>query len=139
MKFCWQRRRISKKYNLDGIDIDWEYPVDGGGGTIEARKEDKENFTEVIKLLRKKLGEDKEISFCTNVSGWFLDVIEWEEVVPLVNSINVMGYDYQGPWSENTAHHSNLYINPQDPVAHWGLSSDAAIKRFINRGIPAES
>ncbi|CEP78394.1 chitinase [Defluviitoga tunisiensis] len=127
-----------KKYNLDGIDIDWEYPVDGGGGTIEARKEDKENFTEVIKLLRKKLGEDKEISFCTNVSGWFLDVIEWEEVVPLVNSINVMGYDYQGPWSENTAHHSNLYINPQDPVAHWGLSSDAAIKRFINRGIPAE-
>jgi chitinase len=49
-----------------------------------------------------------------------------------------MGYDYQGPWSENTAHHSNLYINPQDPVAHWGLSSDAAIKRFINRGIPAE-
>ncbi|HHV01316.1 MAG: glycoside hydrolase family 18 protein [Defluviitoga tunisiensis] len=127
-----------KKYNLDGIDIDWEYPVDGGGGTIEARKEDKENFTEVIKLLREKLGEDKEISFCTNVSGWFLDVIEWEEVVPLVNSINVMGYDYQGPWSENTAHHSNLYINPQDPVAHWGLSSDAAIKRFINRGIPAE-
>lgn len=127
-----------EKYNLDGIDLDWEYPVDGGGGTIKARKEDKENFTELIKLLREKLGEDKEISFCANVSGWFLDVIEWEKVVPLVNSINVMGYDYHGPWSANTAHHSNLFINPQDPVAHWGLSSDAAIKRFIDRGIPAE-
>lgn len=127
-----------EKYDLDGVDLDWEYPVDGGGGTIKSRKEDKENFTELIKLLRQKLGNDKEISFCANVSGWFLDVIEWEEVLPLVDSVNVMGYDYHGPWSQNTAHHSNLYINPEDPVTHWGLSTDAAIKRFINAGIPSE-
>ncbi len=127
-----------EEHDLDGIDLDWEYPVNGGWGVIKSRPEDKENFTTLIELLREKLGEDKEISFCANVSGWFLDVIEFDKVTPLVDSINVMAYDYHGSWDTQTFHHSNLFINPDDPVADWGLSSNAAIQRFIDAGVPAE-
>lgn len=44
-----------KKYGLDGIDLDWEYPTQDAGGIVTGRPEDKENFTLVLKLIREKL------------------------------------------------------------------------------------
>ena len=127
-----------EKHNLDGIDLDWEFPVNGGWGLIKNRPEDKENFTALIKLLREKLGEEKEISFCANVGGWYLDAVEIKKLAPLVDTINIMAYDFHGRWSKNTAHFTNLYPNPNDPVASWGLSGAQAVQRFIDAGVPAE-
>lgn len=127
-----------EKHNLDGIDLDWEFPVNGGWGVIESRPNDKENFTKLVQLLRKELGEDKEISFCASVGGWFLDVIEWEKVVPFVDTVNIMAYDMNGTWSANAAHQSALYPNPKDPVVHWGLTGSEAVDRIIAKGVPAD-
>ena len=43
------------KYGLDGVDIDWEYPVSGGLSTNVKRPEDKQNFTLLVQKLREKL------------------------------------------------------------------------------------
>ena len=40
-----------EKYNLDGIDIDWEHPCNDAAG-IGADPRDKENFTALLKTLR---------------------------------------------------------------------------------------
>lgn len=40
------------KYGFDGIDIDWEYPVEGGDN-IKHRAEDKENYTLLLKEAQK--------------------------------------------------------------------------------------
>lgn len=126
-----------KEHNLDGIDLDWEYPVNGAWGVIDTRPEDKDNFTELIKLLRQELGEEKEISFCASVGGWFLDCIDFEKVVPLVNTINIMAYDMHGSWDVNAGHQSALYPNPNDPVVTWGLTGSEAATRLIDKGVPA--
>ena len=42
------------RHKIDGIDLDWEYPGLVGNGNVH-RPEDKDNFTEILKLLRKKL------------------------------------------------------------------------------------
>jgi len=39
------------KYDLDGLDIDWEYPAMVGSGHT-FRPEDKQNFTLLLKELR---------------------------------------------------------------------------------------
>ena len=44
-----------EKYNLDGIDIDWEYPCSDAAG-IGADPRDKENFTALLAALREYLG-----------------------------------------------------------------------------------
>ena len=44
-----------RKYGLDGVDLDWEYPVGGGMASNSVRAADKTNFTLLLKLLREKL------------------------------------------------------------------------------------
>ena len=126
-----------EKHRLDGIDLDWEFPVNGAMGAIKCRPEDKQNFTLLLQLLREKLGKNKEISFCASAATWFKDIIELEKVHLLVDSINLMAYDFCGPWTKITAHHTNLYLNKEDPINEGSLSSDLAVKRLREAGVPA--
>ena len=41
------------EYDIDGIDLDWEYPVIEGYPGHKYDPADKNNFTELIKTLRK--------------------------------------------------------------------------------------
>lgn len=45
------------KYGLDGVDLDWEYPVGGGLAENSRRPEDKQNFTLLLKKIREKMDE----------------------------------------------------------------------------------
>src|SRR5262249_41004138 len=45
---------LVKRYALDGLDLDWEYPGQPGPG-IMFLDEDKENFTALLKTLRQQL------------------------------------------------------------------------------------
>ncbi|NND79717.1 MAG: chitinase, partial [Maribacter sp.] len=51
MKFVSSVIEFNKKYDLDGLDIDWEYPAIPAANT-GARPEDKQNFTLLMKELR---------------------------------------------------------------------------------------
>ena len=45
---------IVADYDLDGVDIDWEYPGQIGDNNVY-RPEDKQNYTRMFKALRKEL------------------------------------------------------------------------------------
>src|SRR5450631_262463 len=47
--------QVVEKYGLDGLDIDWEYPVTGGKPTDHRRRSDKNNFVLLLKQLRSDL------------------------------------------------------------------------------------
>ena len=53
-KFAASALEIVKKYGLDGVDIDWEYPGTSLAG-IASDKSDKENYTLLLAELRKTL------------------------------------------------------------------------------------
>ena len=69
--FCDECVRICNEYNLDGVDLDWEYPTYAaktylGDGSIYyngASKDDRANFSILMKELREALGPDKLISY----------------------------------------------------------------------------
>ena len=50
--FAKSTARVIEEYNADGIDLDWEYPAIPGPPGHPFREEDKDNFTDLIKLLR---------------------------------------------------------------------------------------
>ena len=99
-----------EQYQLDGLDMDWEYPGIPAAGT-KAREEDKENFTLLMKELREKLDELNRKQTLTFASaGWkpYYDRIQLNEVMKYVDYMNVMTYDQIGANTPFTGHHTAL-------------------------------
>ncbi|MEM6768580.1 MAG: glycoside hydrolase family 18 protein [Bacteroidota bacterium] len=108
---------FNKKYGLDGLDIDWEYPSISGAGTM-ARPEDKENFTALMQELRAGLDQlDRAQTLTFASAGWerYYDNIELDKVMPVIDYMNVMTYDQVTIYTPYTGHHTPLgWIRAED-------------------------
>jgi chitinase len=129
------------RYDLDGLDIDWEYPgMEGAGHPF--RSEDKQNFTFLVKELRKSfIRQEKKshkrlyLTIAAGASNDFLAHTEMKRVQKYLDTINLMAYDYVEPGDGGlTGHHAPLYANPADARKY---SSDASVKAFEQAGVPA--
>ena len=129
------------KYGLDGIDIDWEYPALPGAGNRH-RKEDKRNFTLLLKQLREKLTSLSKpmhrrlyLTIAAGASAEFLDHTEMAHAAHFLDTVNLMTYDYYEAGSDKiTGNHAPLFTNPQDPRQE---SADASVRAFEAAGVPA--
>ncbi|SIO15450.1 glycoside hydrolase family 18 protein [Algoriphagus halophilus] len=109
-KFIKSASEFIAKYNLDGMDMDWEYPGISGAGTM-ARPEDTKNFTALMKGLREMLDQFETPKILTFASaGWkrYYDFIEVNEVMKYADYTNVMTYDQVSGVSIYTGHHTPL-------------------------------
>jgi GH18 family chitinase len=85
-------------YNLDGIDIDCEYPAAA----------DKDKFTELILAVRSAIGYSKFLSITTPGGSWVTSSFDLAGLAAIVDYIGVMCYDLD---QTGTKHHSNLYVS----------------------------
>ena len=131
---------FNTEYELDGLDMDWEYPSIPAAGT-GARPEDKKNFTLLMKELREALNTLKRQQVLTFASaGWkrYYDNIELKEVMLYADFMNVMTYDQVGGNAKYTGHHTALgRIEDKDikGLPAWNYVKDrreAAKKRGTN-------
>jgi chitinase len=130
-------------YGLDGVDIDWEYPVSGGLSTNAYRPEDKYNFTLLMQKLREKLnargiidGKSYTLSFAGAAGDWYLSNIEPGKVMQYADYANIMTYDIHGPWDQYTDFNSPLYSNT-DTSPQYKDSVDSGINAWLKAGYPA--
>lgn len=129
---------IIKKYNLDGVDIDWEYPgMPGEEGNV-FRPEDKQNYTEMFRAIRDELNfleeeTGKKKLLTTAVAGFveFLKNTEMGKAQQYLDYVNLMTYDlFQG---DTAVHHTSLY--PSN-IYKTAKSVDNAVKGFHAAGVP---
>ena len=109
-KFVQSVLDFNAEYQLDGLDIDWEYPGIPAANT-GARPEDKQNFTLLMKELREGLNTlEREQTLTFASAGWkrYYDHVEINEVMKHVDYMNVMTYDQIGATSPYTGHHTAL-------------------------------
>ncbi len=131
------------KYKLDGVDIDWEYPVGPEGGLeIKTRPEDAENYIYLLSDLRRaldglsaRLGRPLTLTTAVPALAWFPKVIDLARVQEAVDYLKLMSYDFYGGWSATTGHTANLCPNPQDPT---GWSADQAVQLYLAAGVKPE-
>jgi chitinase len=129
------------RYDLDGLDIDWEYPGMPGSGH-PFRAEDKQNFTSLLRELRQRFdasarrGRRLYLTIAMGASDEVIANTEMQKVQRYVDTVNLMTYDYYEPGSESiTGNHSPLYADPADPKA---ASSSDTVRAFQKAGVPAE-
>ncbi len=132
---------IIKKFDLDGIDIDWEYPsLPGLEGNV-FRPEDKQNYTLLFKELRRQTDSlagitHKKYLLSTAVGGSksFVDNNDMAAAQQYLDFVNLMTYDY----SENAkiaAHHTALYSSEAGNAHN---NADESVRLFEAAGVPAE-
>ncbi|KAF9458161.1 glycoside hydrolase superfamily [Collybia nuda] len=86
-----------KKYNLDGIDIDFEYP---GASERSAPATETPDLTAFFKELRAGLPSAL-ISVATPAGYWFLKGFEINKIMNYVDWASMMSYDFHGQWDTN--------------------------------------
>jgi len=130
---------IVSKYNLDGIDIDWEYPGMIGDSNMY-RPEDKQHYTVLFKELREGLDSLSRTThmkyYVTTAVGGsqaYIDHTEMDKVQQYTDYINIMSYDYAGGWDVVSGHHTNLYTSSGDSDQY---SAHRSIQAFIGAGVP---
>jgi chitinase len=144
-QFAESAADLIREHNLDGIDLDWEYPGQIGAGNTY-RPEDKQNFTLLLREVRNQLermsdeegrtGLDRyQLTVATGANEAYQQNTEMDKAQRYLDFINIMTYDFHGSWTPTTGHHTNLYESPLDTS---GLSSRKAVEYHLDAGVPAE-
>lgn len=131
-----------KELELDGVDIDWEYPAFHAWNTQKARPVDTKNFTSLMKELREKMNRlphknNKKylLTFASGTQNWYFQNVEVKKVEKYVDYINVMAYDLTGKWSDTTGFNANLYADSKGKSKH---SIDQIITMYLDHGIDSK-
>lgn len=135
--FARQVNSLIKQYDLDGIDIDWEYPGTSGAG-IKSSPLDRENFTLLLTAIRDVIGSDKWLSVAgTGTREYLNKSAEINKIAPLINYFNLMSYDFTAgeTGDKGKKHQSNLY---ESTLSLPGYSVDIMINNLIEAGMPSE-
>ena len=136
-EFASSVKETGDYFQTDGIDLDWEYPTIRLDNDIDQNPvhktapEDKANFTDLVRQLRDTLGKNAEISFAAGGFNTYLQgSVDWADVMPEVNYVNLMTYDLINGYATQTGHHTALYSTP-----HQKESTDNAVQYLIRIGV----
>lgn len=128
------------EYRIDGIDLDWEYPVGGGLSTNSKRPQDKQNFTLLLKEIHKKLDEQGKkdnkkylLTIAGGASNYYLNNIESNKIKEYIDFVNIMTYDLHGPWDLYSDFNAPLF-NSSDTSPQYKISVESSVNAWINAG-----
>jgi chitinase len=125
---------------FDGIDIDWEYPVDGG--MIPGRPEDTRNLNGMAAEFRRELDAVRAGLLLTAAIPAPAEDYKHYDLKTLsryMNNLSIMAYDLHWNGEKITNLHSPLWHDPADPSkppmdSHYGAR---AVQDFVRAGVPA--
>ncbi|GAA6001318.1 glycoside hydrolase family 18 protein [Rhodotorula paludigena] len=126
------------QYDLDGVDIDWEYPGTNGAAGNEVSSSDTANLLLMLQLLRQSL-PNAILSTCTTQRAYIgangSPVADVSSFANVLDHILVMNYDV---WGASSTPGPNAPLRNDCPNS---LQPDAnmqsAINAWTNAGMPA--
>jgi chitinase len=134
---------LVRKYSLDGVDVDWEYPGEGIAG-IKYRAEDRQNFTRLLQALRSRLdaaslrdgrtGDGRYTLTIASEDREYFEHTQMEKLHIYLDWINVMSYDFFNSLTPTTGHHAGLY--KATFAAAGDRDAHSSVRQHLAAGIP---
>jgi len=128
--------KLVDEYDYDGVDLDWEYPDTA---------EEVQGFERLVRGLRSRLdaiGKAKNrpmlVTMAASANPRTVDHLNPEFLVENLDWVNVMTYDYAGPWTDRAGHNAPLFGSSK-----WGVKNPLSIELSMThliekRGMPAD-
>lgn len=129
--FIQSLMNLVELFELDGIDVDWEYPT----GPVEGK-----HYIQLLASMRQAMGWHRWVTVALPAGRWGLEYLDLLRISELVDFINLMAYDFVGPDYANvdrTGHHAQLYQDTLLANTINCTSGDAAVCYLIERGVPS--
>ena len=135
--------KIIREYDLDGVDIDWEYPGGGGLSSNHVSPDDGKNFVLLLKTIREVFDNASRqdhknylISVAAPADPEIASRINWTEASKYLDFIDLMTYDYHGAWDNVTGFLAPLYADPSapytDPVIKWEFNVNYTVNWYLH-------
>ncbi|RAH42220.1 glycoside hydrolase, partial [Aspergillus brunneoviolaceus CBS 621.78] len=118
-------------YGFDGVDIDWEYPVEADRG---GRSDDYDNFPSFLKSMQSSFsgtGSDKGISITLPSSYYYMQHFDIVSLSKYVDWFNIMAYDLHGTWDEDSSW-TGPYINAHTNMTELQTTLDLLWRNDID-------
>jgi chitinase len=125
---------------FDGIDIDWEYPVEGG--VTPGRPEDTANFTAMAEEFRHRMDAVRPgllLTAALPAPAELYKNFDLKRIAASMDFLSIMAYDLHWDSEPVTYLHSPLFHDPKDPSKppFDTRSADFAVRGFLAAGVPA--
>ena len=143
--------KILDEFELDGLDLDWEYPVHGGpdslpppDGCAYRRPEDRERFTRLLRECRRQLGPSRQLTAALPAPQDVLGLYDLHAAAGLLDYAMLMTYDLHNGWETRgpTNFHTALRAVPGDPsptaLARDTLNIEAATRYCLGFFKPSQ-
>jgi chitinase len=116
---------VRKKGSLTRYPVCWEYPASPQQGA---------DFIDLLAVTRLHLPEDEYfLTAAIPAATGVLQNIDVCQAAQYLDMINLMAYDFAGPWTHRSGHHSQLYSMSKDDT-----SASSGVSYLIGCGCPAK-
>lgn len=160
-KFASSAVDFMVEHGFDGLDIDWEYPGEGGASLAEVEElapkrinkevadspDDGHNYTLLLEELDEQIqiqeaadGRDYQLSIASPAGYKDIENLELTEIAEHIDFFNLMAYDFHGStWEPDiTNHQAALFSNSEDPseaemVDKFNIHS--AVGTYLDAGV----
>lgn len=127
--------KMVEQYDYDGIDLDWEYP--DSDAEVPGFERLSRTFRKRLDALGVAKGKPMLLTMAASSNYEAIDHLDSKFLVQNMDWINVMTYDYAGPWSARAGHNSPLFASSKEGPN--GRSSDRTILYLLEkRKVPAD-
>lgn len=138
--FAQSAAQLVAEQDLDGLDLDWEFPVSGGREGTAHRPGDGENFVLLMAAVRAeldRLGEGYLLSAAVPPGRELMEYFRPTGLAGPADYLFLMGYDLHGPWDSVAGFNAPL-DPPGEDDPRYTDSVREGVDLWLKAGVPAD-
>ncbi|CAG9785354.1 unnamed protein product [Diatraea saccharalis] len=134
-------KSILHNYNLDGIDIDWEFPVFDNGKSNNTDSRERQHFSQLLREIRSEYIREKRdylLTVAVAAPKTIVDVsYDIDQLNLYTDYVNVMTYDFHSytKYTPFTGFNSPLYPKHDEILYMATLNINYTVQMYLTKGL----